>query len=309
MSSGAARRVCAVGGPVADNHRGASVPEGETAATRISVVGSGVWPPCSPRSWPGGDFYEYRRVRRHRRGEGAASRRPLRLRGRFAAAKVDATNATQVADVARAHDCDIILNAADPRFVMPVFLGALEAGVNYMDMAMSLEPHPQRPYEEGREEARRRSVRDVGLWEDRGCSPSSASASSRERPTCSPGTRPTICSAASTRAFATVRTSRSRARLRADVLDLDHDRGASEPSGDLGEGLVMYPPAPFSEPERFSFPEGIGEVECVNVEREEVLLVPRWVDCRRVRSSTASATSSSRCSRPCTSSDSTVWRR
>jgi saccharopine dehydrogenase (NAD+, L-lysine-forming) len=39
--------------------------------------------------------------------------------------------------------------------------------------------------------------------------------------------------------------------------------------------------APFSEPEIFDFPEGIGPVECVNVEHEEVLLIPRWVDCRR----------------------------
>jgi saccharopine dehydrogenase-like NADP-dependent oxidoreductase len=34
---------------------------------------------------------------------------------------------------------------------------------------------------------------------------------------------------------------------------------------------------PFSAPELFPFPEGIGPVECVNVEHEEVLLVPRWV--------------------------------
>jgi saccharopine dehydrogenase-like NADP-dependent oxidoreductase len=39
---------------------------------------------------------------------------------------------------------------------------------------------------------------------------------------------------------------------------------------------------PFSDPEVFAFPEGIGAVECVNVEHEEVALVPRWVDCRRV---------------------------
>ena len=39
---------------------------------------------------------------------------------------------------------------------------------------------------------------------------------------------------------------------------------------------------PFSEPEVFDFPEGIGPIECVNVEHEEVVLVPRWVDCRRV---------------------------
>jgi len=39
---------------------------------------------------------------------------------------------------------------------------------------------------------------------------------------------------------------------------------------------------PFSEPEVFDFPEGIGPVECVNVEHEEVLLMPRWIDCKRV---------------------------
>jgi saccharopine dehydrogenase (NAD+, L-lysine forming) len=39
---------------------------------------------------------------------------------------------------------------------------------------------------------------------------------------------------------------------------------------------------PFSEPEVFEFPEGIGPVECVNVEHEEVLLMPRWIDARRV---------------------------
>ncbi len=38
---------------------------------------------------------------------------------------------------------------------------------------------------------------------------------------------------------------------------------------------------PFSEPEIFDFPEGIGPVECVNVEHEEVLLIPRWVDVKR----------------------------
>ena len=43
-----------------------------------------------------------------------------------------------------------------------------------------------------------------------------------------------------------------------------------------------YTTEPFSEPEVFDFPEGIGPVECVNVEHEEVLLVPRWVECRRV---------------------------
>ena len=43
-----------------------------------------------------------------------------------------------------------------------------------------------------------------------------------------------------------------------------------------------YTTEPFSEPEVFDFPDGIGPVECVNVEHEEVLLMPRWVDAKRV---------------------------
>ncbi len=47
-------------------------------------------------------------------------------------------------------------------------------------------------------------------------------------------------------------------------------------------GRGFYTTAPFSEPETFTFPEGIGEVECVNVEHEEVVLIPRLLDCERV---------------------------
>jgi saccharopine dehydrogenase (NAD+, L-lysine forming) len=43
-----------------------------------------------------------------------------------------------------------------------------------------------------------------------------------------------------------------------------------------------YTTEPFSEPEIFDFPAGIGPVECVNVEHEEVLLIPRWVQAKRV---------------------------
>jgi saccharopine dehydrogenase-like NADP-dependent oxidoreductase len=43
-----------------------------------------------------------------------------------------------------------------------------------------------------------------------------------------------------------------------------------------------YTTEPFSEPEVFDFPAGIGLVECVNVEHEEVLLMPRWLRARRV---------------------------
>jgi saccharopine dehydrogenase-like NADP-dependent oxidoreductase len=47
-------------------------------------------------------------------------------------------------------------------------------------------------------------------------------------------------------------------------------------------GRGFYTTEPFSEPELFEFPEGIGVVECVNVEHEEVALVPREIECNRV---------------------------
>ena len=43
-----------------------------------------------------------------------------------------------------------------------------------------------------------------------------------------------------------------------------------------------YTIPPFSEPEVFDFPGGIGPVECVHVEHEEVLLMPRWLDVDKV---------------------------
>ena len=45
------------------------------------------------------------------------------------------------------------------------------------------------------------------------------------------------------------------------------------------KGRGWFTTAPFSEPEVFDFPEGIGPVECVNVEHEEVLLIR--AGCRR----------------------------
>src|SRR5688500_5490600 len=68
---------------------------------------------------------------------------------RFVASQVDATGEAAVRALLTEHRCDALLNATDPRFVMPLFRAALAAGVHYLDMAMSLsKPHPERPYEE-----------------------------------------------------------------------------------------------------------------------------------------------------------------
>jgi hypothetical protein len=64
------------------------------------------------------------------------------------------------------------------------------------------------------------------------------------------------------------------------VLDVDHDRGVPQPAGDLAGRRVAHHAA-VQRAGGLRLPEGIGPVECVNVEHEEVLLMPRWVDCKR----------------------------
>lgn len=67
---------------------------------------------------------------------------------RFSAARLDATDQAAVEALLRSERCEVLLNATDPRFVLPLFEAALAAGAHYLDMAMSLShPHPERPHE------------------------------------------------------------------------------------------------------------------------------------------------------------------
>src|SRR4051794_36766230 len=67
---------------------------------------------------------------------------------RFVPDCIDASDTASVAVVARAHGVTHVMNAVEPKFVPAVFAGALEAGADYLDMAMSLSsPHPERPPE------------------------------------------------------------------------------------------------------------------------------------------------------------------
>ena len=252
---------------------------------RILVVGSGgvgsAFAPIAARR----DFYEHivftdieeakaqRVVDRYDRG------------GRFSASKLDASDANQVADCARANDCEWILNAADPRFVMPIFTGALEANANYVDMAMSLsEPHPERPYELTGKKLGDDQFAMADLWEDRG-------RLALVGVGIEPGAADVFARYAADHLFSSV--DEVGVRDGADLVIEGYDFAPTFSIWTTIEECLNPPviwekergwftTAPFSEPETFDFPEGIGPVECVNVEHEEVLLVPRWVDCRRV---------------------------
>jgi saccharopine dehydrogenase (NAD+, L-lysine-forming) len=80
---------------------------------------------------------------------GRAARAAEPFGDRFAAAPgVDASDVSAVAALVSETGATHVLNAVDPRFVMPIFNACFQAGVTYLDMAMSLsQPHPEKPYE------------------------------------------------------------------------------------------------------------------------------------------------------------------
>jgi saccharopine dehydrogenase (NAD+, L-lysine-forming) len=205
--------------------------------------------------------------------------------GKFSAAKVDATSAVDVTAVARENGCDAILNAADPRFLPGIFQGAFDAGATYLDMAMSLsEPHPEKPYELVGKKLGDDQFAVVRDWEERGqlalvgCG-------------VEPGFSDIAARYAADHLFTEIRDVGVR-----DGANLEVSGHSFAPTFSIWTTIeeCLNPPViwekdrgwfctvPFSEPEVFSFPGGIGDVECVNVEHEEVILIPRWVECGRV---------------------------
>src|SRR5580698_11415635 len=65
----------------------------------------------------------------------------------YEAVQLDARDERAVAELLTERRCDVLMNATDPRFVMPLFRAALQARTHYLDMAMSLShPHRDDPY-------------------------------------------------------------------------------------------------------------------------------------------------------------------
>ena len=75
------------------------------------------------------------------------AQRAAAARDGYQAVQLDARDEQAAAGLLGQHRCDVLMNATDPRFVMPLFRAALQAGTHYLDMAMSLScPHPGEPY-------------------------------------------------------------------------------------------------------------------------------------------------------------------
>ncbi|WP_328423721.1 saccharopine dehydrogenase NADP-binding domain-containing protein [Micromonospora sp. NBC_00389] len=204
---------------------------------------------------------------------------------RFVAAQVDASSADAVAALCREHRITHVLNAVDPRFVMPIFDGAFAAGADYLDMAMSLShPHPSHPYAET----------GVMLGDEQ-FAVSDAWSRAGRLALCGIGVEPGLSDVFARYAADELFSEIDEIGVR-DGANLTVDGYDFAPSFSIWTTIeeCLNPPVvwekdrgwyttePFSEPEVFHFPEGIGPVECVNVEHEEVLLIPRWVKARRV---------------------------
>ena len=197
---------------------------------------------------------------------------------RFSAITVDASSEEAVARLVREHHITHVVNAVDPRFVMPIFNGALAGGADYLDMAMSLsQRHPDKPYE----------LTGVKLGDEQ----------FEAEPKWIEAGRLAVVGFGVEPGLANVFARYASDNLFSDIDELGVRDGANltvegyefAPSFSIWTTIeeCLNPPViwekdrgwfvtePFSEPEVFDFPEGIGPVECVNVEHEEVLQMPR----------------------------------
>ncbi|MFB7941441.1 saccharopine dehydrogenase family protein [Streptomyces sp. NPDC127049] len=205
--------------------------------------------------------------------------------GRFSARRVDASDESAVRRLLEEENCDVLLNATDPRFVMPLFEAALAAGTHYVDMAMSLSvPHPTAPYEQCGVKLGDEQFARAGAWEK-------ADRLALVGMGVEPGLSDVFARYAADELFDDIEELGVRDGANLTVEGYDFAPSFSiwttieeclNPPVVYEKGRGWFTTAPFSEPEVFDFPEGIGPVECVNVEHEEVLLMPRWVDARRV---------------------------
>jgi saccharopine dehydrogenase-like NADP-dependent oxidoreductase len=204
---------------------------------------------------------------------------------RIGAAQLDASSVEDIVALARTERADLILNACDPRLNPPIFRAAREAGCTYVDMAMTLsEPHPSKPFEQPGVKLGDAQFAESDDWEQAGQLALVGMG-------VEPGLADVFARYAADHLFAEI--DEIGVRDGADLVVEGYDFAPTFSIWTTIEECLnppliwerergFYTTPPFSEPETFVFPEGIGPVECVNVEHEEVVLVPRWVDCRRV---------------------------
>ncbi|HET9587499.1 MAG TPA: saccharopine dehydrogenase C-terminal domain-containing protein [Anaerolineales bacterium] len=198
---------------------------------------------------------------------------------------VDAGDQKSIEALAKKYNVDLILNAVDPVFNRQIFDAAYEAGTHYLDMAMSLsEPHPTDPFHKTGIKLGDYQFERSRDWEQKGLLALVGF-----------GVEPGMADVFARYAHDYLFDEIDEIGIR-DGSNITIDGYEFAPSFSIWTTIeeCLNPPViwekdkgwfttePFSEPEIFEFPEGIGELEVVNVEHEEVLLVPRWLQVTRV---------------------------
>ena len=204
---------------------------------------------------------------------------------RFPVEFIDASQQESIEALAKKFDVDIIMNAVDPVFNKQIFDAAYNAGVTYMDMAMTLsEPHPDDPFNKPGIKLGDYQFEKAKDWEAKGLLALVGFG-------VEPGMADVFARYAQDHLFDEIDEIGVR-----DGANITIDGYEFAPNFSIWTTIeeCLNPPViwerekgwfttePFSEHETFEFPEGIGPIDVVNVEHEEVLLVPRWVDAKRV---------------------------
>ena len=206
-------------------------------------------------------------------------------RSKFSAAHVDARDKASVKRLIEESKADIVVNACDPRMNEPIFNAAFETKCNYIDMAMNLsEPHPTNPYEQVGNPLGKDQLDSDSEWRERGILALVGMG-------VEPGLSDIFARYAADNLFDTIDEIgvRDGSNLSIDGLDFAPTFSIWTTIEEcLNPPIVweanrgLFTTDCFSEPEVFHFPAGIGPYECVNVEHEEVLLIPREINCNRV---------------------------
>ncbi len=204
---------------------------------------------------------------------------------RFPIEWIDAGKREMIEKLATQYKVDLIMNACDPSFNEPIFDASYNVGATYMDMAMTLStPHPDDPFHKPGVKLGDYQFERAKKWEEKGL-------------LClvglgvEPGMADVFARYAEKHLFDEIDEIGIRDGSNLEVRGYQFAPNFSiwttieeclNPPVVWEKGKNWFTTEPFSEPEMFEFPDGIGKQEVINVEHEEVLLVPRWVKCNRV---------------------------
>ena len=204
---------------------------------------------------------------------------------RFPVEFIDANQQEKVEELARKYEVNLIMNAVDPVYNEKIFDAAFNVGVHYMDMAMTLSrAHPEDPFNKPFVKLGDYQFERSKQWEEKGLLALVGLG-------VEPGVADVFARYAQDHLFDEIEEIGIR-----DGANLVIEGYEFAPNFSIWTTIeeCLNPPVvweqdkgwfttePFSEPEVFEFPDGIGKIEVVNVEHEEVLLIPRWVKTKRV---------------------------